>query len=142
MVDHADIKSFKYDNENDRDPTPDEINAKWAENKIKQFSKSDNDSPFFLAVGFVRPHTPLIAPKKYFDMYPLENVQLANILKNDKDDTYFHLEDQFETKERRTRSIEMYQNLVNHTKIQKKVCEGSHKRTLLVSPLSMIILVK
>ena len=42
----------------------------------------------------------------------LENVQLANILKNDKDDTYFHLEDQFETKERRTRSIEMYQNLV------------------------------
>ena len=105
-------KEFKYNNENDRDLTPDEINAKWAENKIKQFSKSDNDSPFFLAVGFIRPHTPLIAPKKYFDMYPIEDVQLANILENDKDDTYFHFEGQFETKERRTRSIEMYQNLV------------------------------
>ena len=81
-------KEFKYNNENDRDLTPDEINAKWAENKIKQLSKSDNDSPFFLAVGFVRPHTPLIAPKKYFDMYPLQDVQLANILENDKDDTF------------------------------------------------------
>ena len=105
-------KEFKYNNDNDRDLTPDEINAKWAENKINQLSKSDNDSPFFLAVGFVRPHTPLIAPKKYFDMYPLQDVQLANILENDKDDTYFHLEDQFETKERRTRSIESYQNLI------------------------------
>ena len=45
-------------------------------------------------------------------MYPLEDIQLANILENDKDDTYFHLEDQFETKERRTRSIESYVNLM------------------------------
>lgn len=40
--------------------------------KAIEFIKAPKDKPFFLALGFHKPHDPFIAPKEYFDMYPLE----------------------------------------------------------------------
>jgi iduronate 2-sulfatase len=44
------------------------------------------DKPFFLGVGFFRPHTPFVAPKKYFAMYPLNEMRLPYAPKGDRDD--------------------------------------------------------
>ena len=35
------------------------------------------DQPFFLGVGFFRPHTPYVSPKKYFSLYAPEQIALA-----------------------------------------------------------------
>jgi iduronate 2-sulfatase len=44
------------------------------------------DRPFFLAVGFFRPHTPYVSPKPYFDLYPTKEMPLVRGVKNDQAD--------------------------------------------------------
>jgi len=49
--------------------------AELAVATLKEISKKLE--PFFLAVGFVKPHLPFVAPKKYFDLYDPSKIQLA-----------------------------------------------------------------
>jgi len=48
--------------------------------------EEQKDEPFFLAVGFFRPHTPYVAPRKYFDLYPLKDMRLPYAPKDDRED--------------------------------------------------------
>jgi len=40
---------------------------------------SDSETPFFLAVGFYKPHTPYVAPKKYFDLYDVSQIEVPRV---------------------------------------------------------------
>jgi len=44
--------------------------------KAVEVLREIKDRPFFLAVGFIKPHAPYVAPKKYFDLYDLNAVEL------------------------------------------------------------------
>jgi arylsulfatase A-like enzyme len=49
--------------------------ARTAVQKIEEYAKRPD--PFFLAVGFIKPHLPFIAPKKYWDLYDPAKFNLA-----------------------------------------------------------------
>lgn len=57
-------------------------NVDWA---IAELDKS-HDKPFFIACGFTKPHMPWYAPRKYFDLHPIEDIILPDTLDNDRDD--------------------------------------------------------
>ncbi len=58
--------------------------ANWAADQLPKLASKDQ--PFFLAVGFHLPHVPIYAAKKWFDLYPLDEVQLPEATSGDRDD--------------------------------------------------------
>lgn len=60
--------------------------TEWIANQLK-VERSKDDKPFFLACGLYRPHEPWFVPKKYFDPFPLDSIQLPRgYRENDLDD--------------------------------------------------------
>lgn len=57
--------------------TDEEFGGDWLVSKwIGDQLRREHTQPFFLACGIYRPHEPWFVPKKYFDMFPLEQIQL------------------------------------------------------------------
>lgn len=48
--------------------------------------QQERDQPFFVACGLYKPHLPFAVPQKYYDMFPLETIQLPPHLEADLDD--------------------------------------------------------
>jgi iduronate 2-sulfatase len=55
---------------------PDGLSANLAVQKLKELAKKDK--PFFLSVGFFKPHLPFTAPKKYWDLYDESKITLTD----------------------------------------------------------------
>lgn len=64
------------------DQMPDYQIASWAKQKLAE----KQDQPFWMGVGFYRPHVPQFAPQKWFDMYPLNSLQLPSVVTDDLND--------------------------------------------------------
>jgi arylsulfatase A-like enzyme len=72
-----------------RDLTADEANTIWAIQRLNDFAVAPPlGKPFFMGIGYLRPHTPLIADQKFFDRFPLGTLQLPVILDGDIADTF------------------------------------------------------
>lgn len=54
--------------------------------KASELIRKHRNEPFFLAVGFVRPHVPFVAPANYFSPFPYEEIKLPEQVENDWDD--------------------------------------------------------
>ncbi|NBQ03333.1 MAG: DUF4976 domain-containing protein, partial [Opitutae bacterium] len=67
---------------NDDKAMPDMKCAKWAVDQLSQ----KHDKPFFMGVGFYRPHVPMFATKKWFDMHPKDKIKLPAVTSDDLKD--------------------------------------------------------
>jgi arylsulfatase A-like enzyme len=76
---------FRYVNDDDRDLLTDEKSAAFVAKRLKELEQTP-DKPFLIACGFIRPHTPLVVPQKYFDMFPVEDIELPPLKENDRAD--------------------------------------------------------
>jgi arylsulfatase A-like enzyme len=70
------VKPYEMADVSDRG-YPDGISADMAVEQLAQLAKKGQ--PFFLGVGFFKPHLPFTAPKKYWDMYEEEEIPLSAV---------------------------------------------------------------
>ncbi len=61
---------------------PDYQSVQWAAERLQR----EYDQPFFLAVGFLRPHVPLYVPQPWFDLYPTEELAWPSYKADDLED--------------------------------------------------------
>lgn len=80
MMPHRPYVSVSY--EGDGSDQPDHKTA----TKTIELLRKHKDERFFLAAGFVRPHYPMVQPRRYFDLYPWEEMELPETPPDDLGD--------------------------------------------------------
>lgn len=101
---YVDGKDFQDRKPEDRLPVemadlPDDkyADGKIANEALKQLDNlSKQNKPFFLAVGFKKPHLPFTAPKKYWDMYNRDEIKVNPVQKASEGAPVFAYQDSWE----------------------------------------------
>ena len=63
----------------------DEVGAHEAIRLMQESHPDKTGKPLFLALGFYRPHTPFVAPGRWYDAYPAEEIELAEVPPGDRE---------------------------------------------------------
>jgi iduronate 2-sulfatase len=72
--------------ENDDADEPDGMIARRAVQILEEHLRTRKDQPFFLAVGFHKPHLPWVAPRRYFEMHDPAKMPLPQTPPDDLED--------------------------------------------------------
>lgn len=79
----GDVKSARFDTSGPAFECADVPDNTFVDGKLADLAistlreRSQKPEPFFLAVGFIKPHLPFVAPKKYWDLYDPAKIELA-----------------------------------------------------------------
>lgn len=87
----ADVPDYFYE---------DGYNAILATETLNKLKEKSPDKPFFLGVGFKKPHLDWLAPKKYWDMYDPEKIKLSTQIKGPENGAEMGLHPSFELRVR------------------------------------------
>ena len=72
--------TYRPINESDRkeNPLPDDQTTSWALSKLHSLAEKGRtgEEPFFLSVGYFKPHLPFLFPEHYQELYPENNISL------------------------------------------------------------------
>ena len=105
----------------------DGIGATEAIEQLESFSKTGQN--FFLAVGMYRPHTPFVAPKKYFDMYDRNSIEIPY---NGSNDEYLKTIPKTAANSIRLKKNQIKLNLKSNKKLAQEIKEAYFATTTFV----------
>ena len=105
----------------------DGIGATEAIKQLESFSKTGQN--FFLAVGMYRPHTPFVAPKKYFDMYNRDSLKIPY---SGSDDAYLKTIPKTAARSIRWKKDQIKLNLKTNKKLAQEIKEAYFATTTFV----------
>jgi len=104
-----------------------------ANRAVELLDQMDTSQPFFLAVGFLRPHLPFNAPQKYWNLYKEEEIRLAEFRTKSKNPVDIAYKGGWEINTYKAPGIEYVENdeglLILPDAIQRKLIHGYYAAT-------------